>query len=154
MVMDNVGPGKLLKFTAAQTRMKEKTDHIPFLGLAHSEDLLVFSVIEHPHFWRVLIEHLDLQAGIRQIVMFGQPAAEAFQGGKMGIGCSVDIFFQNMLNVTFDVLGLEIGGINRGKDGKSSDDHSVVDLCARFVTPVITEPSDGCLREEHPCPPL
>ncbi len=153
-VMGNVGPGQLLKFVAAQTRMKEKTDHIPFIGLAHSEDLLVFPVIEHPHLRRVLIEHLNFQAGIWQIVIFGQPAAEAFQGGKMCVGGSVDIFFQNMLDITFDVLGLEVGGINRGKGDKSFDDHFIMDLCARFMTPIIAEPSGGCLLEEHPCPPL
>lgn len=140
-VMGDVGPGQLLKFAAAQTRMKEKADHVPFLWLADSEDHLVFLVIEHPHLRRVLIEHLDLQTGVRQIVMFGQPAAEAFQGGQMCIGRSVDIFFQDMLDIVFDVYGLEIGGINRGKSGKSFDDHSVMDLCARFVTLIITEPS-------------
>ncbi|MBA7631128.1 hypothetical protein ES703_38655 [subsurface metagenome] len=153
-VMGDVGPGKQLKFAAAQTRMSQKADHVPFLGLAHGEDLLIFLVIEHPHLRRVLIEHLDFQAGIRQIVMFGQPAAEAFQGSKMCVGGSVDIFFQNMLDVMFDVSGLEVGGINRGKGDKSLNDHFVMDLCARFVTPIITEPSGGCLREEHPCPPL
>jgi len=134
--------------------MEKEKYYVPFLWIANAEDLLVFLVIEHPHLRRVLIEHLNLQAGIRQIVMFGQPAAETFQGRKMCIGRPVDIFFQNMLEVALDVYGLEVGDVSRGKFGEPSDNHSVMDLCAKFVTPIITEPSDGCLREEHPCPPL
>ena len=141
--MSDVFPGKLLKFAAAQTRMGQKKDHVPFFWFANAEDLLVFLVIEHPHLRRVLIEHLDFQACVRQIVMFGQPAAEAFQGGEMCVGRSVDIFFQDVVDVTIDMFGLEVGGINRGKFSEPSDNHFVMDLCARFVTSIITEPFDG-----------
>ena len=79
-VVRDIVPGQMLKFAAAQTRMSQKTDHVLFIWFADSEDLLVFLVVEHPHFWRVLIEHLDLQAGIRQDVMFGHVSAETFDG--------------------------------------------------------------------------
>lgn len=82
-VMGDVGPGQLLKFAASQASMGQELDHVQFLRLADSKDLLIFLVIEYPHFWWVLMEHLDLQAGIRQIIMFGQPAAETFQGSKV-----------------------------------------------------------------------
>ncbi len=134
--------------------MSEEADRIPFFRLADSKDLLIFPVIEHSHFRRVLIEHLNILAWIGNIVMFGQPAAEAFQGGKMGVGGSVDVFFQDMLDVAIDVFGLEVGGVNRCKGDKSFDDHFVMDLRARCVTPIITEPSCDCLIEWHPCPPL
>ena len=151
MVIIDVVPGQLLKFAAAQTRMKEKKDHIPFIWFAHSEDLLIFLVIEHPHFWRVLVKHLDLQTGIWQIVMFSQPAAKAFQGSQMCVGRSVDIFLQNVVDVTVYVFDIEVGDINRGKFGKTTDDHFIMDLCAMFITPDISEPFGGCLREKRPC---
>lgn len=104
--MGYVLPGQLPKFAAAQASMSDEAYYIPFLRFADSEDLLVFLVIEHPHFRRVLIEHLDFEAGIGHIVMFGQPAAEAFQDRKVGIGCSVDVFFQDVLDIMLDVFGL------------------------------------------------
>lgn len=144
----------MLKFAAAQTCRKKKTDHIPFLWLAYNEDLLIFPIIEHPYLRRVLIEHLDIPAGVRQIIMFAQPAAEAFQGGKMCVGRPVGIFFKDVLDITFYVFGFEIVTANRGKDGKSFYDHLVMNLCARLIATIITEPSDDCFCEEHPCSPL
>ena len=145
--MGNVLPGQLPEFAAAQTGMSQKTDHIPFFWFADSEDLLVFQVIDYSHFRRVLIEHLDIEAWVWQLVMFGQPAAKAFQGSEVSVGCSVDIFLQNVVDVTIDVFGLEIGGINRGKGSKSFDDHFVMNLCARLITMNITKPPGGCLLE-------
>ena len=142
-VVCDVVPGQLPKFAAAQASVVKKLDHIPFFWFANVEDLLIFLVIEHPHFRRVLIEHLDVLAWIGNIVMFGQPAAEAFQGREVGIGCSVDIFLQNMVDIIIDMFGFEIGGIGWCKFGETSDNHSIVDLCADFITPVITEPSAG-----------
>lgn len=72
----------------------------------------------------------------------------------MCIGRSVDIFLQNVVDVTIDMFDLEVGDVNRGKGSKSFDDHSVMDLCARFIAPDISEPSVGCFREERPCSPL
>ena len=126
------------KFAGTQTRIKEKADHVPFFWFADRDDHLVFLVIEHPHLRRVLIEHLDLQAGVRHIVMCGQPAAETFQGSKMCITRPVDPFLQKVVDVTVDVFGLDVGGINRGKGRKSADDHSVMVLCTRFITPNVS----------------
>lgn len=78
LVIGDVVPGKMPKFTAAQTRMSQKADHVMFRRVADGKDLLVFLVVENPHVRRVLIEQVDLQAGIRHIIMSGQPAAEAF----------------------------------------------------------------------------
>ena len=70
--------------------------------------------------------------------MFGQPAAEAFQGNKMCIGRSVGKFIlQDAPDVTFDVYGLDIGNVKRGKFGKPANNHSVMDLGAGFVTEII-----------------
>lgn len=136
-IMGDIVPGQLLKFASAQTGMKKKADHVPFLGLAHGEDLLVFPVVEHPHLRRVLVQRLDLQAGIGQIVIFGKPAAEAFQGHKMCVARTIFVFLQNGVDVNFDMLGLEVGGMNRGKFGKPVDNHFIMDLGARFVTSIV-----------------
>jgi len=133
----------MLEFAASQACVGQKEDYVPLLWFADSEDLLVFFVIEHPHLRRVLVEHLDIKAWVRQVVIFGQPAAAAFQGGQMCVGRSVDIIFQDMLDIMFDVFGFEISDIDRGKFSEPFDDHAVMDLCAEFVTPVIAEPSDG-----------
>jgi len=134
-VIRDVVPGKMLKFADAQTRVSQKNDYVPLLWLADIQDLLIFLVIKHPHFGRVLSEHLDFEGWIRDIVIFGQPAAETFQNCKMGVCCPVFIIiFQNMCDVIIDMFGLEIGSINRGKFGEPSDNHFVMDLSSWFKT--------------------
>lgn len=38
-----------------------------------------------------------------------------------------------MLDIVFDMFGLEVGGADWSKGGKSSEDHSVMNLCAEFI---------------------
>ena len=107
-VVRDIVPGKLLKFAAAQARMGQKADYIPFFWFADSEDILVFLLTEYPHFWRVLIEHLELQTGIRHIVMFGHVSAEAFQSCQVCIGRPICPALYYVIDVYLDVFKCEL----------------------------------------------